>query len=313
MGGDRSTGGSSRRGVLRASAALGASFVTTSLTGCLARGPSPREQVEEHREALAAYTDVRAAISDGYRTTATFVQTGEGTLGEVFVDFEVSDVDPTNPHALLYTLTAEGAYEPLGCKWYVPADQADSAPSLFGMEFAGPYESDVPFLPRHYALHVWLFRDNPDGLFARYNPAVEPPAMLEDVRTARTALSSYSTGQEATAAGYRNTEQCVGTDRGAYGVPFVREGTASSGGLDLRQPPVLLYRVTENWSYVLLGAEWYVPVERERPSRFGKSFHDPRPAHSPKVDQPRHYGLHAWLFRANPRGLFEQCNPTVQC
>jgi hypothetical protein len=44
-----------------------------------------------------------------------------------------------------------------------------------------PSFGDVPFdyhpevgggFPAYYDLHVWLYRDNPSGMFAPYNPAV---------------------------------------------------------------------------------------------------------------------------------------------
>lgn len=299
-------GSVSRRAFLATTAAVGAA------SGCLGGGPSPSEKLDEYRSDLETYADVGAALRAGYRTTAKFVRTDEGVLGEPLVDFQVESVDPTRPNGLLYAITEAGTYEPLGCKWYVPADETDDPPSLFGREFDGPFESDVPFVPEHYALHAWVFRDNPEGTFARYNPAVEVPDVVDSIATARDALSDYATGRKATDAGYRNTEKCVGGDDGSYGVAFVREERPEQ--LSVEKPPILLFRVTENWSYVLLGAEWYVPEEvDEPPSLFGREFEGPTAGHSPKVDQPEHYGLHAWLFRTNPEGMFARYNPSLTC
>lgn len=36
----------------------------------------------------------------------------------------------------------------------------------------GPVVGHYPSQPRHYGLHVWLFSDNPNGMFAEYNPDV---------------------------------------------------------------------------------------------------------------------------------------------
>jgi hypothetical protein len=30
-------------------------------------------------------------------------------------------------------------------------------------------------MPKHYDLHVWLYKRNPAGLFAAYNPRVQCP------------------------------------------------------------------------------------------------------------------------------------------
>ncbi len=50
-------------------------------------------------------------------------------------------------------------------------------PKLFGQEFKGPMvEKSLTPLVRldltEYELHVWLWRENPDGLFARSNPTL---------------------------------------------------------------------------------------------------------------------------------------------
>jgi hypothetical protein len=50
-----------------------------------------------------------------------------------------------------------------------------SAPVLFGQTFDGPMAGHAPDMPWHYDLRVWLWRDNPDGLFAMWNPNVVCP------------------------------------------------------------------------------------------------------------------------------------------
>lgn len=66
--------------------------------------------------------------------------------------------------------------------WYGPAPPlAPSAPPrLFGRAFDGPMqghemlrtgtETHVTVQPWHYDIHVWLWEENPSGLFAHYNP-----------------------------------------------------------------------------------------------------------------------------------------------
>ncbi|MFB6141198.1 MAG: hypothetical protein ABEJ26_12280 [Halosimplex sp.] len=283
--------------------------------GCLARGPSPEEQAREAREPLSKYRDVSAALADGYRTAATYVRSDDGVVGTPFVDRSVDELDPERPQVLLYDLTSEGRYELMGAKWYRPTEETDSPPSLFGKSFAGPQEDEVSLVPEHYGLTAWLFRENPEGLFRSANPAVEPAELVSTVESLREGLRDYLAGRGATEDGYRNTEKCVGTERGGYGVPFVDESARTTGGTDPTRPPILLYRVTPAWSYRLVGAEWFVPAAEtdSRPSMFGFEFHEPTGAHSPKVDQPEHVGLHAWLFRANPGGMFAPFNPTLSC
>ncbi len=49
-------------------------------------------------------------------------------------------------------------------------------PALFGVSFDGPMEGHHPLLPsdlHHYDLHVWLWKENPSGLFKPINPSVK--------------------------------------------------------------------------------------------------------------------------------------------
>ena len=51
-----------------------------------------------------------------------------------------------------------------------------SRPRLFGQPFKGPMEGHEPLLPKklhHYDFHVWLFEENPAGLFNGTNPNVK--------------------------------------------------------------------------------------------------------------------------------------------
>ena len=61
----------------------------------------------------------------------------------------------------------------------VDADQDlatdDDRPTLFGVPFDGPMLGHTPEMPIHYDLHVWLYRHNPAGTFAMWNPRVRCP------------------------------------------------------------------------------------------------------------------------------------------
>lgn len=301
----------SRQRSRRAFLAAGAGLAVTH-AGCLGLTQSPAERLERHESALDPLADPSTAAGQGYLNMIRYVTAEAGSLGLTVRDESVTEVSPESPHAVLYDLTDDGGFEPLGVKWLVPAAEADGAPELFGTKFDGPLDPAAPTLPRHYALHAWLFRENPDGVFARYNPAVDPPAFLDDLAPAWDAMAEFEIGQAAVESGYRNTEQCVATDAGGYGVPFVDTRDGDGG---VTRPPVLQYRVTENWAYRLLGAEWFVPADEADapPSRFGQSYHERTDGHSPETDQPAHYGLHAWLGWLNPAGLFAPFSPVVRC
>ena len=53
-------------------------------------------------------------------------------------------------------------------------------PEIFdGQPFDGPMAGHNPDMPWHYDQHVWLYADNPEGLFAMWNPAIECPPEAE--------------------------------------------------------------------------------------------------------------------------------------
>ncbi len=47
---------------------------------------------------------------------------------------------------------------------------------MLGRPFDGPMHGHEPLMPQglhHYDLHVWLWKENPAGLFSPTNPAVK--------------------------------------------------------------------------------------------------------------------------------------------
>jgi hypothetical protein len=91
-------------------------------------------------------------------------------------------LDPMRPEILLYAPTAGGKLELVGLEyWKADADQdldtREDEPTMFGQAFGAPMDGHAPGMPKHYDLHVWLFEDNPAGMFAPFNPALTcPPA-----------------------------------------------------------------------------------------------------------------------------------------
>jgi hypothetical protein len=85
-------------------------------------------------------------------------------------------IDPLKPEILLYAPTKSGV-ELIGVEYFkADADQSlttdSDRPTLFGRAFDGPMLGHAPGMPIHYDLHVWLYKANPSGMFAVWNPAV---------------------------------------------------------------------------------------------------------------------------------------------
>lgn len=71
-------------------------------------------------------------------------------------------------------------------------------------------------------------------------------------------------------------------------------------------PEILLY----DRDGKLVGVEYFVAsIGQPSPILFGRAMNGPMPGHS--VDQPVHYDLHVYIWRGNPKGIFEIFNPTV--
>lgn len=129
--------------------------------------------------ATAAYQDVEEAEADGWGST---LGPGEGSLG-CFEDPERGgmgvhylkgsllddELDVATPEALVYELDHDGAVVGLvGLEYIVPVDAwtGEEPPMLFGRPL-----HRHPSLPL-WVLHAWVWKDNPSGVFADFNPRV---------------------------------------------------------------------------------------------------------------------------------------------
>jgi len=165
-----------------------ASPFSVNAQGTSAAAPMSAE-LQAAKAALAKYSDPIAAVRDGYFSTVACIDFPKGAVdgpveyppGAMGVHFlNLSNIgptlDPAKPQVLIY--------EPVGDKlvltaaeWFMPLEAAGGkAPSIFGQTLAGPMDGHEPIMPaalRHYDLHVWLWKDNPRGMFTSTNAAVK--------------------------------------------------------------------------------------------------------------------------------------------
>ena len=103
--------------------------------------------------------------------------TAPGGMGIHFVNVQLIGPvpDPLRPPILLYEPEGD-RLRLVGAEWFIPlATGITERPRLFGQPFDGPMEGHEPLLPadlHHYDLHVWLWKENPLGLFSPTNPNV---------------------------------------------------------------------------------------------------------------------------------------------
>jgi len=140
------------------------------------------------RTALAKYADPLVAVRDGYFSTLACIDFPHGAVdgpvtyppGAMGVHFLNPanigpTLDPAKPQVLIYEPVA-GKLKLVAAEWLMPVAAAgDKAPAIFGQTLAGPMAGHEPIMPaelRHYDLHVWLWKDNPKGVFTSTNAAV---------------------------------------------------------------------------------------------------------------------------------------------
>jgi hypothetical protein len=123
------------------------------------------------RRATARYHSLKAATDDGFVFLhGCETRPDEGPVGMVYVHPGRLDavIDPALPEALVYEPGRNGRARLVGVELAVPYAAWTNAqpPQFLGASFQPEDEFGV------WGLHVWLWRQNPEGLFAESNPRV---------------------------------------------------------------------------------------------------------------------------------------------
>jgi hypothetical protein len=161
-------------------AAAGATLFSLAALGC-----SDSTQVSQQdqdlaslRQAVAGIQNLTAAQAAGYTTVAADPTDGHtcfsdptGGMGIHYLNTALVDdtVIVTKPELMIYEPQQDGSMTFVGVEYIIPyairgPDQP--APVLFGQTFM---KSDYLQL---WALHAWIGRKNPSGMFAMWNPSV---------------------------------------------------------------------------------------------------------------------------------------------
>lgn len=138
------------------------------------------------RAATAHYHRTAVAEADGYGPFFVCVeQPGLGAMGQHYVNGALAGdavLDPLAPEALVYEPAADGRLELVAVEyivfeaaWNAVHGAAGPRPALFGETFHRVDSPNRYGLPPFYALHAWVWRHNPRGMFADWNPRVRCP------------------------------------------------------------------------------------------------------------------------------------------
>jgi hypothetical protein len=137
------------------------------------------------KHATARYHNVAAAENAGYgrlvdvNGVACIDMPGMGAMGVHYVNGSLvgdGEVDALTPEALVYEPDGAGRLRLVAVE-YVVIQQAWHAnhrhpPALFGHQFDVTASPNRYGLPPFYSLHAWVWKNNPAGAFAMWNPRV---------------------------------------------------------------------------------------------------------------------------------------------
>jgi len=131
--------------------------------------------VHKVRKATARFRDVNVAIAEGYAAGPCVSGPNRGAMGVHLINTNLltKDVDAETPEALIYEPSPDGRMRLVGVEIItLAADWVNEVPVLDGhlLNYVGaPNRYGIPAF---YEIHVWAWRNNPDGTFADWNPRV---------------------------------------------------------------------------------------------------------------------------------------------
>jgi hypothetical protein len=132
------------------------------------------------RENTERFKDVTVAEAEGYALQFGCVSGSDsGAMGLHYVNADLvsrGELDAKHPQIVIYEPTPNGGRRLIGADFLVLAEAWDKKnqgpPELMGQLFHY-FEFPNRFgLPAFYTLHVWAWKDNPNGAFVNWHPNV---------------------------------------------------------------------------------------------------------------------------------------------
>ncbi len=148
----------------------------------VAQGPAVQESalVRIVRESTERFLNMQEALAEGYAPQFGCVSGSDfGAMGVHLVNGAlVADpaIDVRHPELLVYEPMSNGQMRLVAADYLVIADAWNAhnpaPPQLMGQAFH-LFEAPNRFgLPAFYTLHVWAWKDNPNGMYVNWNPTV---------------------------------------------------------------------------------------------------------------------------------------------
>jgi hypothetical protein len=137
--------------------------------------------IQKVRRATARFRDINVALAEGYAPATPCVSgPNGGAMGVHLIkgDLLTKEIDATTPEALIYEPFPDGRMRLVGVEILTfAADWVNEVPVLDGhlLNYVGaPNRYGIPAF---YEIHVWAWRNNPDGSFSDWNPRVSCAGM----------------------------------------------------------------------------------------------------------------------------------------
>jgi len=138
-------------------------------------------------------------------------------------------------------------------------------------------------------------------------------AVNKDLAALRRVTATFHDFKTAAAAGWSaQITPCMTDPAGAGGMGFHYGNTALiDGTARVEEPELLLYEPEQNGRLRLVAVEYIIPYtlhsrSAEPPELFGGQKFK-------QNDTFQLWGLHAWVWKNNPSGMFADWNPRVTC
>ena len=145
-----------------------------------------------------------------------------------------------------------------------------------------------------------------------------------DLHRAREGTAAFHSVAKASAAGYELFKDAKGIaciDKpgvGGMGIHYVNGSLIGHMVVDAARPEALVYEPEEDGKlrlvaleYIVFAAPWKNAGHTTPPTLFGHRFELVPKGNRYGLDP--FYELHAWVWKHNPRGMFDDWNPKVSC
>ena len=140
-----------------------------------------KSAITQIRDATEKYKDYKVALKDGFTNTKNCVESPDGAKGGAagihFINFKReldNKSDLRAPEELNYEPQADGSLVLVGVEFRRPIIKGQKqAPDVKPLgHLDGPLPPTIKGDFRHWQTHMWVWRNNPDGIFAPWNPKI---------------------------------------------------------------------------------------------------------------------------------------------